>query len=220
MSKETHIPLEEELLAENNAQNDSSEVEIEVTPKDSFSKDQEIPGEDSSEPQIKAVPSSEPTPEEQISSLKDQLMRQAAETENLRKRTEREREETARYAVTKIARDMLEISDNLERALEACNASYNANEDSLTEAGKTLLEGVTLTHKTLLSTFERHHVQKVDPKGEKFDHNKHQAMFEVETDEHEPGMVLDVMQPGYVLHDRLLRPAMVGVSKKKSEEKA
>lgn len=204
--KTPHTPLEEALLAERGKEGQASELEVEVTP--------ETPFESPQEPGLHEVPPPGPTAEEEISSLKDQLIRQVAETENLRKRTDREREETARYAVTKFARDMLEIADNLERALQACENQKEA----FPEDAKSLLEGVTLTHKTLLATFERHHVKKLTPKGEKFDHNYHQAMFEVETNDETPGTVLDVMQPGYILHDRLLRPAMVGVSKKKAGE--
>lgn len=194
---EEKIPFEDELLAEKASEGDSpidEETEIKV---DNQNED-EAPAE--------------PSLEEEVISLKDKLIRQVAETENLRKRSEREREDTARYAVTKFARDMLEILDNLDRALQACDNQ----EDNLGSAGKTLLEGVTLTHKTLLSAFDRHHIKKITPKGEKFDHNAHQAMFEIESDEHDPGTIMEVVQPGYLLHDRLLRPAMVGVSKKKA----
>tara|TARA_A100000171_G_C2121604_1_gene141111 strand:- start:221 stop:847 length:627 start_codon:yes stop_codon:yes gene_type:complete len=207
MSEEkTQKPFEDELLAE---QEQHSPVDLEGENENHETSSEK---KDSNEVRLETKDTT-PSLEEQLATLKDQLMRQLAETENLRKRTEREREETTRYAVTKFARDMLEIADNLGRAIDACEKES----DTLTEAGRTLLEGVSLTQKTLLSTFDRHHIQKLDPKGEKFDHDKHQAMFEVETDEHEPGTILDVMQPGYSLHDRLLRPAMVGVAKKKAD---
>lgn len=201
---EEKIPFEDELLAEKDSEEESSiKGNLETADQESEIKiDNQNDGDSSLEP----------SPEEEITSLRDKLIRQVAETENLRKRSEREREDTARYAVTKFARDMLEILDNLDRALQACEGQ----EESLGSAGNTLLEGVTLTHKTLLSAFDRHHIKKITPKGEKFDHNAHQAMFEIESNEHDPGTIMEVVQPGYLLHDRLLRPAMVGVSKKKT----
>lgn len=201
---EEKIPFEEELLAEKASEEDSPMKDnIEDSDQESEIKVDNQNDEESS---------SQPLLDDEVASLKDKLIRQVAETENLRKRSEREREDTARYAVTKFARDMLEILDNLDRALQACEGQ----EDNLGSAAKNLLEGVTLTHKTLLSAFDRHHIKKITPKGEKFDHNTHQAMFEIESDEHAPGTIIEVVQPGYLLHDRLLRPAMVGVSKKKT----
>lgn len=150
-----------------------------------------------------------PTPDEVIAGLKDQLLRQMAETENVRKRAEREREEANKYAVTKFARDLLEVADNLTRAVE----SYEGDQEALSASAQTFLEGVKLTRQALFATFERYKIQKIDPQGQAFDHNFHQAMFEVPTNDHAPGTVVQVLQPGYVIHDRLLRPAMVGVAK-------
>lgn len=199
---EDKVAFEEELLKERSANTEDFDEKSEGA--ESPSSVESISEEQTDAPD-------EPSLEDQVASLQDKLIRQVAETENLRKRSDREREETARYAVTKFARDMLEILDNLDRALQACQDQ----EESLGEAGKNLLEGVTLTHRTLLSAFERHHIKKITPEGEKFDHNAHQAMFEVESEEHESGTIMTVVQPGYLLHDRLLRPAMVGVAKKK-----
>ena len=150
-----------------------------------------------------------PAPEDVIAGLKDQLLRQMAETENVRKRAEREREEANKYAVTKFARDLLEVADNLTRAVE----SYEGDHEALSASAQTFLEGVKLTRQALFATFERYKIQKIDPQGQSFDHNFHQAMFEVPTNDHAPGTVVQVLQPGYVIHDRLLRPAMVGVAK-------
>ena len=152
---------------------------------------------------------SAPTPDEVIAGLKDQLLRQMAETENVRKRAEREREEANKYAVTKFARDLLDVADNLSRAVE----SFEGDEAGASASVQTFLEGVKLTRQALFATFERYKIQKVDPQGQAFDHNFHQAMFEVPTNDHAPGTVVQVLQPGYVIHDRLLRPAMVGVAK-------
>jgi molecular chaperone GrpE len=161
------------------------------------------------EQEVPSAAPQEPCAEEMMASLKDQLLRQMAETENLRKRAERERDETARYAVTKLARDLLDVADNLGRAVSA----IEAGQETLSPGVQTFVEGVKMTQSALESTFERHKIQKINPKGEPFDHNFHQAMFEVPTGDHVPGTVMEVLQPGYVLHDRLLRPAMVGVAK-------
>lgn len=146
--------------------------------------------------------------EEKLAQTKDQLLRALAECENIRKRSTKEREEVAQYAITKFARDLLAVSDNLSRAIDA---------GSKDEADiKVVLEGVEITQKELQKVFERYGIKTVNPKGETFDHNLHQAMFEVESQEHPQGQVIDVLQHGYVLQDRLLRPALVAVSKGKA----
>jgi molecular chaperone GrpE len=145
----------------------------------------------------------------EVNLLKDQLMRALAETENIRKRAEREKNDMSKYAVTNFAKDMLAISDNLSRALTAL-ANHEIEDPKL----KTLIDGIKLTEQTLTQVFERHGIKKIDPKGEKFDHNTQQAMSEIESDL-DAGYVVDVYQPGYLIHDRLLRAAMVSVSKSK-----
>ena len=147
--------------------------------------------------------------EEEVLKLKDQLLRTAAELENNRKRFEREKEDLAKYAVTSFARDLLNVSDNLRRALET------AEKELLDPTLKTMVDGVELTEKEILAAFSKHGIEKVEPIGQPFDHNLHQAMFEIETDEHSPGVVVQMLQPGYTLHGRLLRPALVGVAKPK-----
>ena len=141
--------------------------------------------------------------------LKDQALRALAEVENMRRRTERELQNARKYGHLIFARDMLTSIDNLAQAV----ALAPENRDGLDEGLKNLLVGVEMIHTELRSVLERHHITQITPEGEKFDYNFHQAMFEVPTDEVEPGMVVQVAQPGYQLHDRLLRPAMVGVSK-------
>lgn len=145
--------------------------------------------------------------ETEITQLKDQLMRAMAETENLRKRAEREKADMSKYAVTGFARDMLGIADNLNRALSALGDEKVENPKL-----KALIEGIQLTEQTLSQIFERHGIKKIDPQGEPFNHDFHQAMSEVDSDL-EKGMVVEVYQPGYAIHDRLLRAAMVAVSK-------
>lgn len=141
--------------------------------------------------------------------LKDQLLRSRAETENVRRRGERERADAGAYAVTGFARDMLTVLDNMRRTLDAMP-------DEIADNMKSFIEGVELTERELLKTFETHGISKVHPElGEKFDANIHQAMFEMESDEHPHGHIAQAVAPGYLIKDRLLRPAMVGTVKKK-----
>ena len=141
--------------------------------------------------------------------LKDQLLRLMADSENLRKRSERDITAAKKYGALGLARDLLGSIDNLETAI----SHMPENKDDMDETLKNILVGVEMSARELASVLERHHIKKVTPEQEKFDYNIHQAMFEVPTDEVEPGMVVQVVQSGYMLHDRLLRPAMVGVSK-------
>jgi molecular chaperone GrpE len=141
--------------------------------------------------------------------LKDQLLRALAEAENTRRRSQREREDTARYASANLARDVVQFADNLSRALAAVPAEALASDETL----KNLVEGIAATERQFLTSLERHNIKRIDPMGEKFDANLHQAMYEVPGTGKPAGTVVEVLQPGYILHDRLLRPAMVGVAK-------
>lgn len=142
--------------------------------------------------------------------LKDRALRLAAEMENLRRRTARDVHDARTYAIANFARDMLSVSDNLGRALEAIPAESKAGGD----AGlKALIEGVEMTERAMLGTLERHGVKKLEPEGERFDPNFHQAMFEVPNPDVPANTVVQVVQTGYVIGDRVLRPAMVGVAK-------
>ena len=149
------------------------------------------------------------TPEAQVAKVTDQLLRALAEAENMRRRSKREIEDARKYAVANFARDVLTVADNLRRALDAVPEDAAASEDL-----KALSEGVGLTERELLAMMERHGIRKVNPMGEKFDPNLHQAMFEADTPGADPGTVIEVAQAGFVIGDRLLRPAMVGVAKK------
>jgi molecular chaperone GrpE len=152
----------------------------------------------------------QPTAEEQLAEAKDRLLRTLAEMENLRGRTAREIEDARKYAVTGFARDVLEVADNLGRAL----ASVPQEARETDEAVRNLMLGVEMTQRSLLTALEKHKVRRVAPqRGDRFDPNLHQAMFEVPTDQQAPGTVAEVMQDGYVIADRLLRPALVGVAK-------
>ena len=148
--------------------------------------------------------------EQQIITLKDQLLRALAENENTRRRGQKDKEDALKYGVTNLARDIISVSDNLQRVLD--NKSENAAE--LSEA---LFSGVNLILKDLTSIFGRHGIQRIESKGQQFDPHSHQAVFEQETDEHTPGTIVQVMQDGYKIHERLLRPAMVAVAKTKTQ---
>ncbi len=142
--------------------------------------------------------------------LKDRALRLTADMENLRRRTARDVHDARVYAIANFARDMLSVSDNLKRALDAIPPEAKASGD----AGFTsLIEGVELTERSMLSALERHGVKKLEPQGEKFDPNFHQAMFEVPNADVPANSVVQVVQTGYVIGDRVLRPAMVGVAK-------
>ena len=142
--------------------------------------------------------------------LKDRALRVAAEMENLRRRTARDVHDARTYAVANFARDMLSVSDNLRRALDAIPAEAKASGDA---GFKALIEGVDLTERAMLSALERHGVKKLTPEGERFDPNFHQAMFEVPNPDVPANTVVQVVQPGYSIGERVLRPAMVGVAK-------
>jgi molecular chaperone GrpE len=141
--------------------------------------------------------------------LKDRALRAAAEMENLRRRTARDVHDARNYAVANFARDMLSVSDNLRRAIDAIPAGAKEAGDAGLLA---LAEGVEMTERAMLTTLERHGVKKLAPEGEKFDPNFHQAMFEIPNPDVPPSTVLQVVQPGYSIGERVLRPAMVGVS--------
>ena len=148
--------------------------------------------------------------QKQVTDLKDQLMRSLADGENLRKRTLKEVEHAKKYSHITFVRDLVSSVDNFQRALE----SVPDDKSALSEPIKNLIIGLDIVDKEIITNFEKHNLTQIDPLGEKFDYNFHQAMFEVPTNDTEPGIVVEVSQKGYLLHDRLVRPAMVGISKK------
>lgn len=146
---------------------------------------------------------------QELASTRDQLLRTVAELDNARKRFERDRESDRKFGQSNFAKDMVTVADNLRRALESVPPSAAEN-----EAVKALVEGVEMTERSLLSALEKHGVQRISPEpGEAFDYNQHQAMFELENTGLPAGSVVQVLQPGYIMHERLLRAAMVGVAK-------
>jgi molecular chaperone GrpE len=155
--------------------------------------------------------------EAELAKAKDQMLRALAEAENTRRRADRDRQEAAKYGAVGLARDLLSVSDNLRRALQALP------EDARDGDGwaKDLITGVELIEREFLDAFAKQGVVKIEPLGEAFDHNLHQAMFELDDPEKPAGTVVQLLQPGYRLHDRLLRAAMVGLSKggQKAEKK-
>ena len=156
---------------------------------------------------------------EEIQDLKDQRLRAAAELENLRKRAEKDQSDALKYGVSNFAKEIISIKDNIERAQSSISDDVRSNDDV-----KSVVEGLDLIAQSAVSTFEKIGIKKIESLNEKFDHNLHQAMMEIENDQVEPGTIVQELIPGYTLHDRLLRPAMVGVAKKtqqnqQSEEK-
>jgi len=145
----------------------------------------------------------------EIASLKDQLLRALAETENLRRRSRRERDDALKYAAVPFIRDLVGATDNLRRAMASVSPEALEADEHL----KTLMAGLEMTEAEFATVFERHHIIKIDPIGARLDPHSHEAMFEVPDTETPSGTVVQVVQPGYRLHDRLLRPAQVGVAK-------
>ena len=151
--------------------------------------------------------------QDEVKDLKDQLLRSLAENENLRKRTAKEIEQIKKYGHISLLRDFLNVVDNMERAVKSSISENNS------EIGvKNLIDGIEIVLKEMKSLLDKNQIKKIEPLHEKFDYNLHQAMFEVPTTEKDPGLVVEVSQKGYLLHDRLVRPAMVGISKRPQEE--
>lgn len=177
-------------------------VELSVPSVDST----EVAGEPSLDAQILVL-------EKELATVREDLLRSLADLDNMRKRSTREQEESRKYAVTHFARDVLSVSDNLERAISALPR------DAENAQTKTVIEGLMFVQQELASLLTRHQIQKVAALHEKFDPHHHQAMLEIETEEQAPGTVIQVLQEGYMIADRLLRPALVGVAKAQSSQK-
>lgn len=147
--------------------------------------------------------------EAEVAKLKDQALRALAEAENTRRRAQREIDENNKYAVSNIARDILQVADNLRRALDGISEEARQADDKLDK----FATGVELTERDFLATLERHHIKRIEALGKPFDHNLHQAVMQVDVPDKPAGTVVQVLQSGYTIHDRLLRPAMVAVAK-------
>ena len=146
--------------------------------------------------------------ESELAAMKDQALRALAEAENTRRRGERELADMSKYAVTGFARDLVGVIENLQRAVDSIPAELKESQPAVAN----LAVGVEMTLSELLGIFNRQGIKRIDPMGQKFDHNFHQAVAQIETPDAEAGTVVQVLQAGYVIHDRLLRPAMVGVA--------
>ena len=191
IEKEEIIENKDENLEESNStKNDKPQVEADST---------EEENEESEEERL----------QEEVRTLKEDKIRVLAEMENLRKRFDREKIDSIKYGSVNFARDILSPGDNLERALSAIN-----QEEDHPQSIKNLIEGLKMVQKEFSSALEKNGISKINSMNEKFDPNLHQAMMEVERDDLDEGIVVQEIQTGYMMHDRLLRPAMVGVSKK------
>ena len=193
MSEENNNKLEEQDL-----ENPTSEKEEQVSEEPKDQEEAEISPEDLIEKL-----------NEEITGLKDQRLRAIAELENFRKRAEKDQSDALKYGISNFAKEIITIRDKIERAQSSISDEAKNN-----EAIKSVIEGIDLIAQSVVSTFEKIGIKKIESLNEKFDHNLHQAMMEIENEELEPGTIVQELIPGYTLHDRLLRPAMVGVSKK------
>ena len=207
----------------NKEKNDQQETKEKIEKDDIIeNKDENLEKSNSTkndEPQVEADSTDEENEEseeerlqEEVSTLKEDKIRVLAEMENLRKRFDREKIDSIKYGSVNFARDILSPGDNLERALSAIN-----QEGDHPQSIKNLIEGLKMVQKEFSSALEKNGISKINSMNEKFDPNLHQAMMEVERDDLDEGIVVQEIQTGYMMHDRLLRPAMVGVSKKPKE---
>jgi molecular chaperone GrpE len=157
-----------------------------------------------------AAPRASTALDRELADTRDRLLRTLADMENMRKRTEREVADARAYGISAFARDILGVADNMHRAMQALDDELRAKAD---EQIKALLDGVELTERELMNVLDKHGVRRIDPLKQKFDPNRHQAMFEVEDASVPSGTVVQVMQAGYLIGERVLRPALVAVSK-------
>lgn len=191
--------------------NDMQDDEPKLTPEEAAVTEEAADAETEAETESEAE--TPPTPEEQIAALNDQLLRALAELENTRRRAERDRSEALKYGAVSFARDMVGVTDNLQRALKAIDDMEAAQRDGLPETVTALIDGVAATERDLLAALARHKVSVIAPLGEKFDPNLHEALFEAPGTGQENGTIIDVIETGYVMEERLLRPAKVGIAK-------
>ena len=197
MSEEKKTKLEEQDL-----ENPTSEKEEQVSESPKEKEEEEIAPEDLIEKL-----------NEEITDLKDQRLRAIAELENFRKRAEKDQSDALKYGISNFAKEIINIRDNIERAQSSISEEAKNN-----EAIKSVIEGIDLIAQSVVSTFEKIGIKKIESLNEKFDHNLHQAMMEIEDNSKEPGTIVQEIQKGFLMKDRLLRPSLVGVSKKEVRE--
>ena len=200
-NEDVNNQVEDENTTSLNNDNTQSNESTSIDEKDSLKNDENLDNEENDS-------------QGEIKDLKDQLLRSLAENENLRKRTAKEIEQIKKYGHISLLRDFLNVVDNMERAVKS-STSEKQSETSV----KNLIDGIEIVLKEMKSLLDKNQIKKIEPLHEKFDYNFHQAMFEAPSSDYEEGLIIEVIQPGYVLHDRLIRPAMVGVSKGNMAEK-
>ena len=200
-NEDVNNQVEDENTTSLNNDNTQSNESTSIDEKDSLKNDENLDNEENDS-------------QGEIKDLKDQLLRSLAENENLRKRTAKEIEQIKKYGHISLLRDFLNVVDNMERAVKS-----SATESQSETGVKNLIDGIEIVLKEMKSLLDKNQIKKIEPLHEKFDYNFHQAMFEAPSSDYEEGLIIEVIQPGYVLHDRLIRPAMVGVSKGKMVEK-
>lgn len=177
-------------------------------PEDELPEGEEAAAEAAPEAMARALQALLDEKEKELAAMKDQALRALAETENTRRRSERELADMSKYAVTNFAKDLVNVLENLQRATDAIPAELRTAQPAVAS----LATGVEMTLKELLTTFERYGIVRIDPMGQKFNHNYHQAVAQIDSPGAEAGTVVQVLQAGYSIHDRLLRPAMVAVA--------
>jgi len=187
--------------------NAAAEVEPEAEPEAEPDPDASAEEGAESEQRVEAL-------ETENENLNDKLLRALAEAENVRRRAVRDREDAAKYAIANFAREILTVADNVKRALASADADTADENDAL----KNLIVGLEMIEREMLATFERFGIASIDALGQKFDHNLHEAMFEIDNADQPTGTVIQVLETGYMLNDRLLRPAKVGVTKGSPKE--
>ena len=205
--------MSENEKSQDDALNGAPPAQPDTQPDDQPNEQQDAPLDEGGAP-MQAAPeaeseSGEPTPEERLAEANDQLLRSLAELENTRKRAARDRSEALKFGAMSFARDMLGVVDNLQRALKAMQDLG----DEMPDATRSLLEGVEATERDLLAALARHKVTPLVPMGEKFDPNMHEAMFEAPGTGQENGTIIEIIETGYLMEERLLRPAKVGIAK-------
>jgi molecular chaperone GrpE len=200
--KKSNLLKDEEILLEDSIEKDEEPIEIQ----DSF--DEKLAVDEDVELNVKNLYDELKT---ELDEANDRILRMAAEMENLRKRASKEKEDASKYSISKFSRDIIIVSDNIERALN----SVQDIELSENEAISNLITGIEITSRELQQVFARHGIERFDPSGEKFDPLYHEAMFEIPDETVEVGMIVQVLEPGYKIKDRILRPARVGISKGK-----
>ncbi len=177
-------------------------------PEDELPEGEETSAEAAPEAMARALQALLDLKETELAAMKDQALRALAEVENTRRRSERELADMSKYAVSNFARDLVNVLENLQRATDAISPELRVSQPAVAS----LATGVEMTLKELITTFERYGIVRIDPLGQKFDHNYHQAVAQIDAPGAEAGTVVQVLQAGYSIHDRLLRPAMVAVA--------